>query len=413
MDRNMLRRASFDIIRRLDLFESYMKRVASLIPFLWFATSCSGDRNRVVYVENEDHYIVDIAAMGKVDNTRELIEEIAFIPLETNEQSLLADIDKVIFHRNRFYVHDKKFASLKVFGEDGKYIRSIGNIGRGPGEFTTLMDFILDPQEDKLLLLSNNEKAVIEYDLEGKYLQTRRTNVFASSFAKIGDSYYYFINQNDNDVSGLNNLIVMDENSRVLDRQFPFSKAFDVMLPSHCFLLENASGALFHPTLSDTVFQLTADRKVYPKYAFDFGEKALPQIMRTAYEVYNTNEKYKYSRLGNRFVETENVVSFNYSDGRLMIPSAFCNKRSVDTVQGRKVLKPLRLDFPVSNTPVLGLMGDDTFITYVRAEFAEYVRNGIMSSELLHENFPDLHALIPELQIGDNPVLVTFKLKLP
>ncbi|HWK59771.1 MAG TPA: 6-bladed beta-propeller [Parapedobacter sp.] len=383
---------------------------------LFIVSACTdrdGEGNQIGYADNGDCYVIDIAAMESVENYKELIREIAFIPLETNEHSLLAHIDKVVFHKGKFYVHDRQFAALKVFSEEGKYIRSIGNIGRGPGEFTTLMDFLLDTEEDKLLLLSNNERAVMEYDMEGNYLRTMQTNVFASSFAKIGDRFHYFINQNDNDVSGPNNLIVMDENSRVLDRFFPFPETFNVMLPDHSFLLGNANGALFHPTLSDTVFQLTASQEIYPKYVFDFGDKALPLPMRTSYEAYKSDERYNYSRLGDRIAETEHVISFNFLDGRSVIPSAFCNRKLVDTVRGKKILKPLRLGFPISNSPVLGLMEDDTFITYLRAEYADYVRNRVSFNELVRENFPDFYALVPELKPGDNPVLVTFKLEFP
>ncbi|MEC3880618.1 6-bladed beta-propeller [Parapedobacter sp. 10938] len=414
MKRSILQRASLRELYCLGRFRlSYMAHLLGFVAVFWLCTSCSSERSRTIYTDNGDQYVIDMAAMEPVESYKELIKEIAFIPLETNEHSLLSHIDKVVFHKGRFYIHDRRFAALKVFSEEGKYIRSIGNIGRGPGEFTTLMDFLLDTEEDKLLLLSNNEKAVMEYDLEGNYLRTMQTNVFASSFVKIGDSYHYFINQNNNDVSGLNNLIVMDENSRVLDRLFPFPEAFNVMLPDHSFLLGNVDGALFHPTLSDTVFQLTANQEIYPKYVFDFGEKALPLPMRTSYEAYNTDEVYNYSRLGNRLAETEHVISFNFLDGRSVIPSAFCNRNSVDTVQGKKVLKPLRLGFPISNRPVLGLLGEDTFITYLGAEYADYVRDRVLFNELVRENFPEFYALVPELKPGDNPVLVTFKLEFP
>ena len=120
--------------------------------FSLFVVSACTDRhgkgNQIGYADNGDCYVIDIAAMESVENYQELIREIAFISLETNEHSLLSHIDKVVFHKGKFYIHDRRFAALKVFSEEGKYIRSIGYIGRGPGEFPTLMDFMLDPEDE-------------------------------------------------------------------------------------------------------------------------------------------------------------------------------------------------------------------------------------------------------------------------
>jgi len=335
----------------------------------------------MVVSDKTDAYIIDMSEVQRLENTREVIAEIEFIPLETNTKSLIADVDKIVFHRDRFYVLDKHFHALKVFSEEGKYLFDVGRIGRGPGEFTTLMDFCIDPDEEKLLLLSNNEKALLTYDLDGIYLETTRVNIFASSFSKYENRYYYFINQNENEVSGRYNLIVMNENSNVLERLFPFSQTLNSGLSSASFLVRNRGRLLFHPTLSDTVFQLI-DGDAYPKYIFDFGEKTLPESFRSSSENYKTPQKYEYAHLRDHFVDAKEVLSFNYIDKRSPI-SAYCSKGAVDTAGGVKVLKPVRLGFPLFGKPALGLIGEDTFITYVKAGFADSIRDGTMSEDLL------------------------------
>ncbi|HWK56405.1 MAG TPA: 6-bladed beta-propeller [Parapedobacter sp.] len=372
--------------------------------------ACGNDKKfESHYAESDDSYVIDISKMHRMDNFREAIAEIEFIPLETNERSLIAEIDKVVFHKDRFYVLDKRYASLNVYSKAGKYIQSIGKMGRGPGEFSTLMDFMLDPEDESLLLLSNNEQAVFVYDLEGNHLQTIRNGLYANAIGKIGTDYYYFINHNDNELSQKNNLIVMNRLGKVLDRLFPFPEAFKKTLGYSGFIFNNSEGLLYSSPLSDTIFQLTNNSEIYPKYMFDFGKSTLPMAMRNSSDEYSKGAS-AYAVLHKQVVETENTLAFTYAYERSII-TAFCHRKRSHASEESKILEPFRLGFPLSYE-VVGTAGKDHFITSISVDFVTWIEQGHMSGEALERDYPSLYNLMPELAPTDNPILVVYKLQL-
>ena len=59
------------------------------------------------------------------------------VPLETNEESIISgNPSRVIFANGNYYVDSKKL--IYRFSENGEFLNTIGNVGRGPGEYSSL-----------------------------------------------------------------------------------------------------------------------------------------------------------------------------------------------------------------------------------------------------------------------------------
>lgn len=71
----------------------------------------------------------------------ELVNKIDIIPLETTDNSLIGYLTKCIIKNRQIYILDLRLQSLFVFEESGKFIKKIGNKGRGPGEYIEIKDF--------------------------------------------------------------------------------------------------------------------------------------------------------------------------------------------------------------------------------------------------------------------------------
>jgi len=95
-------------------------------------------------------------------------KHIELIPLETNENSLISRIAKVIFHQNRYYILNGS-RGVYVFDEDGRFILKIVRIGRGPGEYTSLSDMFINPFTGNIDLLTP-WGSIHSYDLQGNHV---------------------------------------------------------------------------------------------------------------------------------------------------------------------------------------------------------------------------------------------------
>ncbi len=97
---------------------------------------------------------IDVNEIGthQVNKLSDILEPIDVIALETTNESLIRNINKIEFYKDDIYVLDLEGSkSLLVFSKNGKYKYKIGRIGNGPGEYSEPRDFDIDEEEVRIL----------------------------------------------------------------------------------------------------------------------------------------------------------------------------------------------------------------------------------------------------------------------
>lgn len=73
-----------------------------------------------------------------------IVDSIYYIPLETQDDYLIGNIDKLIVTDKTFYVLDKNISTATYcFNSEGKFIRKIGNRGASDKEYISITDINL------------------------------------------------------------------------------------------------------------------------------------------------------------------------------------------------------------------------------------------------------------------------------
>ena len=80
--------------------------------------------------------------------------DIQYIPLETNEQSVISRINKIIIGKN--YLLTQSFANINMFRYDGSFVTKIGTAGRGPNEFTIAHDVDINLKDGSIYLAQDS-----------------------------------------------------------------------------------------------------------------------------------------------------------------------------------------------------------------------------------------------------------------
>ena len=94
------------------------------------------------------------------------------IILETDKNCLISHIFDLQVFDDFLYVLDTRIAkSLYVFDMNGRFVRKIGSLGQGPGEYSQLTDFTIDT-ENRFIYLLDYYKRVHKYHLDGTFVQT-------------------------------------------------------------------------------------------------------------------------------------------------------------------------------------------------------------------------------------------------
>ena len=149
--------------------QEHMKAIKYLLFLIFFITSCAqrGDKN-----------VVDATSVLLFSDTDVEVGQADFFAnadtllLESSDFCQLRSMTKIVMAQACYYVLDRSADVLYVFDQCGKYVRKVGERGRGASEFLGIEDFTIDSQTGKVVILSKNSK-VLEYDSCGVFLRSK------------------------------------------------------------------------------------------------------------------------------------------------------------------------------------------------------------------------------------------------
>ena len=192
-----------------------MKKILSLLLIAALAslfTSCSGNKSK-----SESDGIKTISlpeAIGKerIVNLSEVAQSIRYVPLETNDSSLLGNSLRPILENGVFYIIVNKGSGkneYRMFHINGIFKGKLGTIGRARGELPQIDAFSLffDPVTRNPMIYSYNK--LVEYDKDGNFVNEvyapidEGSNFRGSKIHKIGENYISLVSNIMEDKTGV------------------------------------------------------------------------------------------------------------------------------------------------------------------------------------------------------------------
>ena len=374
------------------------KKIFFYVHFLFCIACKSGTDNSTNDVAVQKINIEQNRHKGKYD-LESLIEDYKIIPL--NCPKLIANINKVKFTKDKMYVQDEKSIALLEFTLDGNFIKQIGNIGAGPGEYLSVDDFDIDDKTGHVFILSLEKMSLIEYDKTGKYYSASKLPVFASGFLLVENGFLFFLNSNPNELSGTCDLMVFDRKLNFKQRLLCRDKLSDFIASMSGVLMKNEKGVVVTKMLEGNIYYFEKD-SLRHKYFIDFGKNALPKEYQTTFAAYNKH-CFNYMYLAKPILENDRYLSFYYLSKSKIIWFIWDKKRH--TAFDDNINFEYRgFAGAIAGFNIIGLK-DDYFLARIDADaIDQYEFNKSNSSKILKE--------IKKVNLK-NHVLVWFKLKLP
>jgi hypothetical protein len=197
----------------------------------------------------------------------DIIDSSYFIPLEANDESLIKAIDKIVFDYDKIFVLDKQGNNkILVFDRQGKFVSSIGKIGKGPGEYIEISDFCLDTQ-DKMIYLLCERRRLMLYNYNGDFVEQKNVDFHAAKMEYSNEHFYFIGDQQD-----FFNLLVTDINFKIIDKFFSDKDwGSNTRLLIHP-LQKMDSLVYYFRFLDDNIYEIKNHSKVFVKYGMDFGK---------------------------------------------------------------------------------------------------------------------------------------------
>jgi hypothetical protein len=121
-------------------------------------------------------YTVDIDGLKHEDTlyTSSFFKNVRTVILEEHNDALIGEIQLIQAFDDYILIFDFVIAKkLFVFDKNGKFLRQIGKIGRGSGEYIQVIDFCIDTERREIYLLDTGSRKALKYNLDtGEYINS-------------------------------------------------------------------------------------------------------------------------------------------------------------------------------------------------------------------------------------------------
>jgi hypothetical protein len=106
------------------------------------------------------------------EDVLKISEELSIGVAEGAEEYMFQDVREVeVDDSERILVSDRRGFHIKVFDKFGKYIKTIGRKGQGPGEFSQISSIQITPRNE-LMVYERNGFKLTYFSLDGDYIRT-------------------------------------------------------------------------------------------------------------------------------------------------------------------------------------------------------------------------------------------------
>lgn len=348
----------------------------------------------------------------------DLYENVEFVPLELTDSSVFAKVRQVIICDSSIlvratYSESSSDAKILQFGKDGKFIREMGSIGNGPGEYQSIGGMVT--HQDTLFAFDAWNRCVHLYDIRnGKYINSSGVDEYdpLNSITSIipipKSSDFLFTSEvlfGDNTYAIAEGNPMTDKFEVVMPQKFKVDGwvSYEYATPSLCSLDEDKALALM--PFNDTIYSVKyKDLDVRP-FAYLNLDKPMPQFPEG--ELYEEAQK-KVMEDGFRNLIKGIHCSEDYLVLNRTVGSVVWN---ISKHEGYLTLNEWdennATSFPFIPVYIVGTSNDNTFIcAYDPNSFMDYGK-AIPEDSNLKKSFEKIKGLNEE----SNQILVIYKFK--
>lgn len=419
-----------------------MKKNIFIVVIVSFISlySCSSNQDK----HKNDPKVIDVAGnigRGRVVNLSEIAESIEYIPLETNDESLVGTPGRGLFYESGLvYLLEAKSGSdaLKIFNKNGSFVRQISRCGRGPQEYESISYLQIESKTGNLLVQSYGNK-IVEYSSEGKFIRNvelKNKNKYTISrligLCKIPENNYLLkvdVNKEDNysvigidSTSAINLLVEYPETEKKLLREL--SRSYSFNYPKIYKFRDSVR--LINGT-NEYILNIDKDLQIDTAFVINYGQYKI----KNNYVQYREGSSSPYIYLFNSIFESSDYIFLEFHLGSLAHKPREMLRGGQAGYEGKKYHVPISASifnkktgvFTFVDQPIFNQIGfvddleggpavwpsyiseDDYMVSYINAiDFISHSKTGSCSDKF--------KKIASELKDTDNPVLVLVKLKI-
>ncbi len=257
--------------------------------------SCSGNDkpNNLITIDIQE-------ALKKNGSVKlsELVSDVEFVEFDTVHPEAYFDQARSISVGKNYILIAREFQNQVIlFDRNGMFIRLIGRVGKGPGEYVNCFVVGMDPNEKFVFVADYVQKRLIKYAISGEYIKSiLYTDVIPRSLIDdivfIDDNHFGLqVRRNGEPTNNYCSLPVFDLDLNLTHQYLKRANDEDLKLVydhyKTVFKLDDK--VLFCESYFDTVYYLYPDGREEAAYRFDLGKNGFSRNYLSDYNTFKNS----------------------------------------------------------------------------------------------------------------------------
>lgn len=201
-------------------------------------------------------------------------DTVSYIPFETTKESFIQYIDQLWMNDSVIIINNMG-GGLLMFRQNGKFLRKIGKNGRGPGEYGSILHF--DVIRDTIYISCTGRRGLLRYTFDGTFCDEIKFNYQPAYFSSTADQKLACY------IHGAGKIFVYNKNiytsPDTINVEYGVTlgryRYIEMLRAGYNYLQKTTSGLLFNSFLSDTVWNISEDKKE-PAFILNMKNQLLP-----------------------------------------------------------------------------------------------------------------------------------------
>jgi hypothetical protein len=379
----------------------------SILFYIAFTMSCGASsidaKQALTMINDNSHQVIDARKNHDSIDITQVLSSLKMVTLKPKDSLYLTGANRVVKVGDKFLLCDYTLGLLLLFDSSGNEIAKIGDIGSGAGQYPAIKEFTVDRDKNEIIVYSNQRRKLVRFTMDGSFIEEQTLSFFGDDLAILDSAkLLFFLNQNTNEVSGENNLLLTDNKGNVLQKAFPITLLPHMGFAYTGFISQTDDAVLFAEAFSDSVYEISGNQ-CRLKYAVSFGDKTFPHALKGD-SLYLSNMDRSYNYVQSEVFETGNYLYVRYEEDKRLRHLVFNKATS-------KVIKPHLVENGLGEFLFYLTVGgnDGEFCSLFNYDMLKAVnrRQPKLLDELKQYN-SDLHDQIINLSPNSNPVLFFF-----
>jgi hypothetical protein len=332
------------------------------------------------------------------------------VRLETTDNCLIRDINKILFDENRLFIFDKSLNSVFIFDMDGKFLHAIKRAGMGPGEYTQLNYVCLDVSKKQLILVPDTPHKIYYMDYDGNLLrEVERTKDITFNQVACHDNVIYATCLHPDTENDFCYVYTIDDNGKE-KCLFKYPEIFqNTYFAGGCYMTKTKN-LNFTVNCENFIYEIV-DKQVIKKYEIDFGKYNLPESYKrkdiSSEDFFGACSKNGYIFGIVEVVDCENYLAFKTNQSGIYIYSKADDLLTKITfIWDSKYSIPWNRMFHIDNMP-----NSIAFMTDVGSVLSFKNATKFWENDNLAKQKQNFENLTATMHFEDNPVLMIYNFR--